>query len=50
MWHERFGHLNFRALHKLSRGDMVKGLPDTGQVEQVCEDCVLAKQKRAPFP
>jgi hypothetical protein len=49
-WHERFGHLNFRSLRKLSRGEMVKGLPEIDQIEQVCEDCVLAKQKRSPFP
>jgi hypothetical protein len=29
---------------------MVKGLPEIDHIEQVCEDCVLAKQKRAPFP
>lgn len=49
-WHERFGHLNFQSLRKLSRGKMVKGLPTIDHVEQVCEDCVLAKQKRMPFP
>jgi hypothetical protein len=48
-WHERFGHLNFRALQKLSRGEMVKGLPAIDHIEQVCEDYVLAKQKRASF-
>ena len=40
-WHERFGHLNFHSLRKLSRGEMVKGLPEIDHVEQVCEDCVL---------
>jgi hypothetical protein len=29
---------------------MVHGLPTVNHVEQVCEDCVLAKQKRASFP
>jgi hypothetical protein len=42
--------LNFHSLRKLCRGEMVKGLPEIDHVEQVCEDCVLAKQKRAPFP
>jgi hypothetical protein len=46
-WHERYGHLNFQALRKLGREKMVHGLPTVNHVEQVCEDCVLAKQKRA---
>jgi hypothetical protein len=29
---------------------MVRGLPVIDHVEQVCEDCMLAKQKRATFP
>jgi transposase InsO family protein len=49
-WHERFGHINFQSLRKLGRKDMVRGLPVIDHVEQVCEDCVLAKQKRAAFP
>jgi len=49
-WHERYGHLNFQALRKLKRLEMVRGLPAIDHVDQVCEDCVLAKQKRAAFP
>jgi hypothetical protein len=49
-WHERYGHLNFQALRKLEREEMVRGLPSIDRVDQVCEDCILAKQKRAPFP
>jgi hypothetical protein len=49
-WHERYGHLNFQALRKLGRGEMVKGLPAIDHIEHVCEDCVLVKQKRTPFP
>jgi transposase InsO family protein len=49
-WHERYSHLNFQALRKLGRGEMVKGLPVIDHIEQVCEDCVLAKQKRMSFP
>ena len=29
---------------------MVKGLPMIDRVDQVCEDCVLAKQRRTAFP
>jgi hypothetical protein len=43
--HERYGHLNFQSLRKLGRADMVRGLPAIDHVDQVCKDCVLAKQK-----
>ena len=49
-WHERYGHVNFQALRKLGHGGMVRGLPAIDHVAQDCEDCVLAKQKRKPFP
>ena len=26
-WHARFGHLGFQGLQKLSKGEMVRGLP-----------------------
>ena len=42
--------MNFQSLRKLGHEDMVHGLPAIEQVEQVCEDYVLAKQKRTPFP
>jgi transposase InsO family protein len=29
---------------------MVEGMPEIDQVEQVCDGCMLAKQKRLPFP
>jgi hypothetical protein len=28
VWHERFGHLNFRYIKRLSKQGIVKGLPD----------------------
>jgi hypothetical protein len=33
LWHARFEHLNFPALHKLARDDMVRGLPAVEQVD-----------------
>jgi hypothetical protein len=48
-WHERYGHLNFQSLRKLGRADMVRGLPAIDHLDQVCEDCTLAKQKWTPF-
>lgn len=49
-WHARYGHLNFQALRQLHRQDMVHGLPPVDQVNQVCDACLMGKQKRAPFP
>jgi hypothetical protein len=49
-WHERFGHLHFEALKRLSAKGMVRGLPSLDHVEQFCDVCVLTKQRRFPFP
>jgi hypothetical protein len=49
-WHERFEHLHFEALKRLSAKEMVRGLPCLDHVEQFCDVCVLTKQKRLPFP
>jgi hypothetical protein len=49
-WHERFGHLHFEALKRLSAKEMVRGLPCLDHVEQFCDVCVLTKQRRLPFP
>jgi hypothetical protein len=38
-WHERFGHVNMAALQKLAREELVHGLPEIGQVGQLCETC-----------
>jgi hypothetical protein len=48
-WHERFGHLYFEALKRLSAKRMVRGLPSLDHVEQFCDVCVLMKQRRLPF-
>lgn len=50
LWHMRFGHLNFRSLHSLAADDLVVGMPQFGQVDQICDGCMIAKQKRLPFP
>uniref|UniRef100_A0ACD5UHC9 Uncharacterized protein n=1 Tax=Avena sativa TaxID=4498 RepID=A0ACD5UHC9_AVESA len=49
-WHERFGHLHFEALKRLSSKEMVRGLPCLEHVEQFCDVCVVTKQRRLPFP
>jgi hypothetical protein len=46
-WHERFGHLHFEALKRLSAMEMVRGLSCLDHVEHVY---VVMKQRRLPFP
>jgi hypothetical protein len=42
-WHERFRHLHFEALKRLSAKGMVQGLLSFDHVEQFCDVCVLTK-------
>jgi hypothetical protein len=49
-WHERFGHLHFNALKRLSAKGMIRGLSSFDHVEQSYDVCVLTKQRRLPFP
>jgi hypothetical protein len=49
-WHERFRHLHFEALKRLSAKGMVRGLSSLDYVEQFCDVCVLTKQRRLLFP
>jgi hypothetical protein len=44
-WHERFRHLHFEALKRLSVNGMVRGLSSFDHVEQLCDICVLTKQR-----
>jgi hypothetical protein len=43
IWHERFGHLNFRYMQQLRKHKLVDGLPDIHFSKGVCEGCVLGK-------
>jgi uncharacterized protein (DUF2164 family) len=49
-WHARYGHLGFQGLQKLSKGEMVCGLPRIEEVDQVCDGYLVGKQRRLPFP
>jgi transposase InsO family protein len=49
LWHERFGHLNYRSLQKLCNQQMVTGLPLVSCRDGVCVSCVLDKHHRDSF-
>ena len=43
IWHEIFGHLNYKYLSDLSEKYMVIGLPKIKFSKGVCEGCILGK-------
>jgi hypothetical protein len=49
-WHERLSHTNFGSLEKVSKLEMVRGLPLIIHAEQFCDTCVMAKHYRGVFP
>jgi hypothetical protein len=49
LWHERFGHLNYRSLEQLCNQHMVTRLPPISCRDGVCADCVLKKHHRDSF-
>jgi transposase InsO family protein len=49
IWHERFGHLNYRSLQQLCNKQMVTGLPLVSCRDGVCAGCVLGKHHRDNF-
>ncbi|CAL9016699.1 unnamed protein product [Prunus brigantina] len=50
LWHCRYGHLSFSGLKILQQKEMVRGLPCLDTSSRVCEDCLVGKQQRDPFP
>jgi hypothetical protein len=49
LWHEMFGHLNFKYLYQLSKGVMVDGLPHIQYTYGVCQGFILGKHHEEKF-
>jgi hypothetical protein len=49
IWHESFGHLNFRYIQQLNKHRLVDGLPDIHFSKGVCEGCFLRKHVQEKF-
>jgi transposase InsO family protein len=49
LWHEIFGHLNYKYLHQLSKENMVEGLPAIKFTSGVCQGCILGKHPEKKF-
>ncbi|GJY06017.1 putative ribonuclease H-like domain-containing protein [Tanacetum coccineum] len=50
LWHRRLGHINFKTINKLVKGNLVTGLPSKlFQNDQICVSCQKGKQHRASY-
>ncbi|GKC63523.1 putative ribonuclease H-like domain-containing protein, partial [Tanacetum coccineum] len=48
LWHKRLGHLNFKTMNKLVKGNLVRGLPlKLFENDQTCVACQKGKHHRA---
>nr|GEY09774.1 putative ribonuclease H-like domain-containing protein [Tanacetum cinerariifolium] len=48
LWHRRLGHINFKTINKLVKGNLVKGLPTkVFENNNTCVACKKGKQHRA---
>nr|GEV43751.1 ribonuclease H-like domain-containing protein [Tanacetum cinerariifolium] len=48
LWHKRLGHLNFKTMNKLVKGNLVRGLPSKlFEIDETCVACPKRKQHRA---
>ncbi|GKA44362.1 putative ribonuclease H-like domain-containing protein [Tanacetum coccineum] len=50
LWHKRLGHLNFKTINKLVKGNLVRGLPSKlFENDETCVACQKRKQHKASF-
>nr|GEV60597.1 ribonuclease H-like domain-containing protein [Tanacetum cinerariifolium] len=48
LWHRRLGHINFKTMNKLVKGNLVRGLPSkVFKNNNICVACNKGKQHRA---
>nr|GEU50181.1 ribonuclease H-like domain-containing protein [Tanacetum cinerariifolium] len=48
LWHRRLGHINFKTMNKLVKGNLVRGLPTkVFENDHTCVACKKGKQHRA---
>nr|GEV10649.1 uncharacterized mitochondrial protein AtMg00810-like [Tanacetum cinerariifolium] len=50
LWHRRLGHINFKIINKLVKGNLVRGLPSkVFEYNHTCVACKKGKQHRASY-
>ncbi|GJU42457.1 ribonuclease H-like domain-containing protein [Tanacetum coccineum] len=48
LWHRRLGHINFKTMNKLMKGNLVRGLPSKNfENDHTCVACQKGKQHKA---
>lgn len=51
LWHQQLGHANYKQVAKVSKLEVVVGLPKFGKVEKnVCGPCQMGKQRKSAHP
>nr|GEV43448.1 putative ribonuclease H-like domain-containing protein [Tanacetum cinerariifolium] len=51
LWHKRLGHIKFKTMNKLVKGNLVRGLPSkVFENNHTCVACKKGKQHRACYP
>ncbi|GJW99330.1 putative ribonuclease H-like domain-containing protein [Tanacetum coccineum] len=50
LWHRRLGHINFKTMNKMVKGNLIRGLPlKLFENDQTCVACQKGKQHRASY-
>jgi hypothetical protein len=50
IWHKRVGHTSMETISKISKLDLVRGLPKINfEKDKICEGCVKGKQVKSSF-
>ncbi|GJS61638.1 ribonuclease H-like domain-containing protein [Tanacetum coccineum] len=50
LWHKRLGHVNFKTMNKLVKGNLVRGLPSKiFENDHTCVGCQKGKQHKASY-
>ncbi|GJZ71879.1 ribonuclease H-like domain-containing protein [Tanacetum coccineum] len=50
LWHRRLGHINFKTINKLVKGNLVRGLPSKlFENDHTCVSCQKGKQHKASW-
>lgn len=49
LWHKRMSHLNFKKINKLTRQNLVDGLPNVYKKKSVCEVYHKGKQVNSTY-
>ena len=52
LWHRRLGHINYQAIKRMKRDDLVTGMKINADFkpDPICEPCLAGKMHADPFP